>query len=233
VKRDLLDPSHAERGESSLVLQAPEAPLDCAAPTVEVAESLCLVRDQRVTTVGLDPNARGRTGRVLVVVPRRSGGDDGAYICSMAVAFLKGAIIRVALHAAARWYSCRRPASLLRRRASDHGLRLAGGGGFVLWSPPVVEISGSGGASAGGCSDSASWTSADQVNLGDIACEYDAAPPTECAALLVLSAEDLDAARVTRCLRAGPPRHQPAPDRRAAELGVRFQARTNDPPDPR
>jgi hypothetical protein len=39
---------------------------------------------------------------------------------------------------------------LLRRRASDHGLRLAGGGGFVLWSPPLAEISGSGGASAGG-----------------------------------------------------------------------------------
>jgi hypothetical protein len=87
--------------------------------------------------------------------------------------------------------SCRRPASLLRRRASDHGLRLAGGGGFVLWSPPVAEISGSGGASAGGRS-------------------------------YVLSAEDLGAVRVTRFLRPGLPRHQPAPDRRAAELGVPF-----------
>ena len=48
VKRDLLDATDAERRESGLVLQASEGALDGAASTVEVAEPLALVGDQRV-----------------------------------------------------------------------------------------------------------------------------------------------------------------------------------------
>ena len=58
MKPDPFDPSHAEREQRPLVLQAPELALDGATAPVEGLPPLRLARDQRMQPVRLDPPAR-------------------------------------------------------------------------------------------------------------------------------------------------------------------------------
>jgi hypothetical protein len=55
VKLDAIQATDDERCEAVFVLEPAELALDSGAAAVEVAESLCLARDERVASVGLDP----------------------------------------------------------------------------------------------------------------------------------------------------------------------------------
>ncbi|MEO8290831.1 MAG: hypothetical protein ABI649_07530 [Gaiellaceae bacterium] len=65
MKRDLLQATDAERGQSKLVLQAAELSLHGGAASVEVAEALGVAGDERVSAVSLHPHGLGLalTGR--------------------------------------------------------------------------------------------------------------------------------------------------------------------------
>ena len=56
MESDPLQSTDAERGKPVLMLQAPELPFHSGASPVEVAPALRLARDERVQTVGLDPD---------------------------------------------------------------------------------------------------------------------------------------------------------------------------------